>query len=501
MKTKLMIIALVALLAFVLMPVQAASWIWPAPGIAVNGTNVSAANNLNHTGSADSAFYVVSGTADSSHYWYHYEDYGAWIQWENPLGQYYSMMRLDGWENTLWTCNGVNVIVPETGYVNVSISGDGPIRCENESYYYARLSGMQIENGTPPPPIANFTGAPRSGAAPLYVMLDDTSENEYGTCTYNWTLTPAAGISAGATGTLENHAASFSVPGNYTVVHGVSCDVGSNTSTKTDYITVYNATTDYITTAFAAMDSPRWVQLAGATMNLLDIENGSWVNATPSATGYLEITTLSNHTINAYASMLGYDDADLLAQPAWGGGVYKILMYPENYGNVSAGNVTLYVTVYGSDVEELSGAEVEVTWDPWAENIKQSVTDSSGMVSFVVPNQTTIYIAAEKQGYTGFGTSMDSGNGDGGSAAIYKEITLQRNYLTPTATQTTLPGGGTPTPAVTILPGCEDPDSPECTAARQQFMADDVTEQLMEFMPLFWLAILIGLVKLIFKGW
>lgn len=352
-----------------------------------------------------------------------------------------------------------------------------------------------------PPPVANFTGSPISGPAPLYVLFNDTSTGEFGTCSYNWSLTPASGISAGAMGTMENHAASFSVPGNYTISHGVSCGTGSNISTKTDYITVLNATTDYITTAFAAMDAPRWVQLAGSSISLLDVENNSWKNATPSATGYLEITTLNNHTIDAYATMLGYDDADLLAQPAWGGGTYNILMYPENYGNVSAGNVTLYVTVYGSDVTTLSGAEVDVTWEPWAENIKQSVTDSSGMVSFVVPNQSTIYIAAEKQGYTGLATSIDSGNGDGGNAAVYKELTLQRNYLTPTATQTTLPGGGTPTPAVTILPGCEDPTSDECREARQDYLTDDTLEQITAYAPLFWLAILIGLFKLISKGW
>ena len=106
-------------------------------------------------------------------------------------------------------------------------------------------------------------------------------------------------------------------------------DAGSNISTKTDYITVYNATTDYITTHFVVMDEPRWVQLAGSTINMLDIENGTWKNVSPSTTGYEGITTLSNHTISAFASMTGYGDDELLAQPAWSGGDYRLLLFPD----------------------------------------------------------------------------------------------------------------------------------------------------------------------------
>jgi PKD repeat protein len=356
-------------------------------------------------------------------------------------------------------------------------------------------------------PVVDFTASTTSGPAPLYVMFNDNSTNEVpGSTTYSWEITPASGVSAGATGTMENHAASFSVPGNYTVSHNVTTPYGSGNMTKNNYITVYNSTTDYITTHFVVLDEPRWFQLAGSTINMKDVENNSWVNVSPSATGYEGITTLSNHTINAYASMTGYGDEELLAKPAWSGGDYQLLMFPDGYANVSAGNVTVYCTVFGSDVFRLSGATVNMAYaDPVQGQINDyRITDDSGMVSFVVPNKTVIYFYASKAGYKDGGTSVNSGTGSGGSASVYTDVTLQRSTVTTAPTATTLPGGGTPTAtAATVDPyPCVGDGSYQDTLncqRKQGEMGADAIEYANMLIPLFVLATIVGTLKIMGK--
>lgn len=344
--------------------------------------------------------------------------------------------------------------------------------------------------GIDPTPVADFSATPTSGPASLYVSFTDNSS--YGTA-WNWSITPTTGV-IGYIGSVRNHSASFATPGNYTISHGVSNSFGSDIETKTDYITVYNATTAYITTGFAAMDNPRWVQLAGATINLLDVENNSWKNTSSSSTGYEEITTLNNHTISAYASLAGYSDAQLLSKPAWNGGVYQILMYPTGYANVSAGSVTLYVTIFGSDIPNgrLSGATVNIAYElSGGQHSDYRITDASGIAQFVVPNQTTIYVYAEKAGYTRGGTTVASGNGNGGNASVYADVTLQRAYVTTVPTPTTLPGGGTPTTAVTV-----DPRTPQEKESDIALILIDYGDMLVMF---FIALTVIGGVKMIMK--
>jgi hypothetical protein len=250
------------------------------------------------------------------------------------------------------------------------------------------------------------------------------------------------------------------------------------------------------------MDNPRWIQLAGATINLLDVENNSWKNVSSSATGYETITTLTNHTISAYASMLGYGDVQLISQPAWDDGVYKLLLYPKGYANVTAGSVTLYVNVWDyPDTARLSGATVNMAYQEDGSQFNDyRITDSSGIAQFVVPNQTTIYLYGEKAGYSPSGTTIDSGNGNGGEAAVYADITLQRQYVTTAPTATTLPGGGTPTATpVTVDPCPCDATRPECCEQKQTEMANDLIGVGPDLMWFFILLTFIGGIKLISK--
>jgi len=409
-------------------------------------------------------------------------------------------------DTPLYLCNGTTVIGSSLGSVNMAYnnsiaSGVNTVAFASSGGQIGAAAYKTYTGTATTAPVSIFNATPESGPASLYVLFDDASTGVPAPDTWNWSITPTTGVT-GYLGNTRNHSASFATPGNYTVSHGVSNTVGSSISTKN--ITVYNATSDYVTTGFAAMDKPRWVQLAGATINLYDVGNGTWKNASSSTTGYEEITTLANSTINAYASMTGYSDISLTGKAPWNGGTYTLEMLPTGYANVSAGNVTLYVTVWGSDTtSRISGAAVNRVYidpDTGQQMADYRITDKSGIVSFVVPNQTLIYLYAEKAGYAKAGTTINSGDGDGGEAAVYTDITLQRLYVTTAPTPTTLPGGGTPTTQQTVDPYPCDADHPENCQRKQTDLANTVIVWAPDLVNLFILATIFGVFTMMMKG-
>jgi PKD repeat protein len=83
---------------------------------------------------------------------------------------------------------------------------------------------------TVPAPVANFTGTPTSGAAPLTVSFMDTSTNS----PTSW----AWDFGDGGTSTVQHPSHQYTSAGNYTVSLTATNAGGSDTETKADYITV-----------------------------------------------------------------------------------------------------------------------------------------------------------------------------------------------------------------------------------------------------------------------
>jgi PKD repeat protein len=86
---------------------------------------------------------------------------------------------------------------------------------------------------TPPPaepPVANFSGSPTTGTAPLTVAFTDSST---GTPT-SWAWT----FGDGSTSTAQNPSHTYTVAGTYSVTLTATNAYGSASITKTDYITV-----------------------------------------------------------------------------------------------------------------------------------------------------------------------------------------------------------------------------------------------------------------------
>lgn len=84
-------------------------------------------------------------------------------------------------------------------------------------------------------PVANFTGSPQAGCSPLIVNFQDLSTGN--ATSWNWNF------GNGNTSVLQNPSASYFTPGTYTVTLTVSNASGSNTLTRTQYISVYEPPT------------------------------------------------------------------------------------------------------------------------------------------------------------------------------------------------------------------------------------------------------------------
>lgn len=81
-------------------------------------------------------------------------------------------------------------------------------------------------------PVADFTGTPTSGVAPLNVQFTDNSQGS--DLTYAWDF------GDGSTSTTKSPSHIYNASGTYTVKLTVSNSYGNNTVTKTNYITVGN---------------------------------------------------------------------------------------------------------------------------------------------------------------------------------------------------------------------------------------------------------------------
>jgi PKD repeat protein len=99
----------------------------------------------------------------------------------------------------------------------------------NTSRYWHHYEALP---GSPPgsPPVANFTGSPTSGSAPLTVAFTDTSTNS--PTSWSWTF------GDGGTSTARNPSHTYAAAGTYSVSLTATNALGSNTLTRTNYITV-----------------------------------------------------------------------------------------------------------------------------------------------------------------------------------------------------------------------------------------------------------------------
>jgi uncharacterized repeat protein (TIGR01451 family) len=128
------------------------------------------------------------------------------------------------------------------------------------------------------PPTAAFNATPTSGCAPLTVTFTDQSTGS--PTSWNWTF------GDGGTSSLQNPSHQYASAGTYNVTLTASNACGSDTETKTNYITVYTKPT-----ATASSNSPvcegATIQLTGGPDGMTTYSwtgPGGWTNSAQNAT-------------------------------------------------------------------------------------------------------------------------------------------------------------------------------------------------------------------------
>ena len=127
-----------------------------------------------------------------------------------------------GDENTSDEQNPTNVYL-DYGLYNVTLTVSNERGCDT-------LTRIAYINVTSQDLVANFSGVPTEGPAPLTVQFNDTSIGM--PVSWNWTF------GDGNTSTEQNPTHTYTVPGNYTVSFTVANDHGEDTVTREHYIQV-----------------------------------------------------------------------------------------------------------------------------------------------------------------------------------------------------------------------------------------------------------------------
>ena len=119
---------------------------------------------------------------------------------------------------------------------------------------YIAVSGGTI-------PVAEFTATPTTGNAPLTVSFTDQSEND--PTTWQWDF------GNGSTSTQQNPSHTYNTDGSYTVTLTATNEYGSDTETKTNYITVTNGGGN-------GCEGVTTVNYGGQIYNTVEIGNQCW---------------------------------------------------------------------------------------------------------------------------------------------------------------------------------------------------------------------------------
>lgn len=118
-------------------------------------------------------------------------------------------------------------------------------------------------------PTANFSGSPLSGCSPLIVNFQDLSTG--GATGWNWNF------GNGNTSALQNPTATYFTPGTYTVTLTASNVNGSNTLTRTQYITVYELPSVDFSAIPRSGCFPLRIQFSDLSMPGAGNTNVSWI--------------------------------------------------------------------------------------------------------------------------------------------------------------------------------------------------------------------------------
>lgn len=326
-----------------------------------------------------------------------------------------------------------------------------PSNSISEAAYPIAHSEIHIYGGTSVvTPEASFSCTPTSQLPDADVVCTDSSTNT--PTDWLWTIdAEAIGYEGWQTHTGQNFTWQSHYPGLYSVNLRVNNSAGFSWENKTNYVSIAeNATPNscdlepasgYVRTYAQTNDGMTSGGIYDSAIQMKDVEAGAWSNVSNSG-GWWCIDTLPGHSLNLYAQASGYTDVSQIGVAA-NGGRYYLVMWPDYIPAASAGNVTLYALVY----DQQTGAPLymsSVRVDGNSINTIVKNTGPEGQAMFTVKNDTAIHVTASKTGYTSI-TKVLTTSHFGPDTVM---ISLPRTSTTPTATPTATPSWMTPSTTV-----------------------------------------------------
>ena len=285
--------------------------------------------------------------------------------------------------------------------VSLTVTGPGGSNTQTRSNYVTVTTAA---------PVAQFTGSPTSGTFPLTVNFSNTST---GTITsYAWTF------GDGGTSTVAAPSHSYAAAGVYTVNLTVTGPGGSNTQTRSNYVTVTTA-----------------APVAQFTGNPISGTFPLTVNFSNTSTG----------TITSYAWTFGDGGTSTVAAPSHSyaaAGVYTVSLTVTGPGGSNTQTRNNYVTVTtAAPVAQFTGSPISGTF-PLTVNFSNTSTGTITSYAWTFGDGGTSTVAAPSHSYAAAGvyTVRLTVTGPGGS-----NTQTRNNYVTVTTAAPVAQFTGNPT--------------------------------------------------------
>jgi PKD repeat protein len=195
-------------------------------------------------------------------------------------------------------CTGVGHQYTAAGVYTVSLTVTGPGGWDTE----VKTDYITVYE----PPTADFAGAPTSGSAPLTVSFTDLSTGDYDSCA--WTFGDGGG-SGNCTGVSHQ----YTTAGVYTVTLSISGLGGSDTLTRSNYITAHHAVhADFSGTP---VNGPEPLTVDFTNLSSGDYDTCAWNFGDGGSTSNCgnpsyEYTAAGVYTVSLTVSGLGGDDTE-----------------------------------------------------------------------------------------------------------------------------------------------------------------------------------------------
>jgi PKD repeat protein len=294
---------------------------------------------------------VLAVNDQTKNYWHHYESLGAPPPPQPPVASFsgsptsgiapLSVAFTDtstgpptSWE---WTFGDGGTSTAQSPSHTYSTAGTYSVslKVTNSLGNNTLTKTNYISVSAPQPPVANFTGSPTNGIVPLTVGFTDTSTGGQPT-SWAWTF------GDGGTSTAQNPSHIYTAAGTYSVTLTATNTVGSNSITKTNYITVTPPPPDFTISVSPAKQT---VHQGGST---------SYTVAITPSNGFTGQVTLSVSGLPSGAS------ATFSVNPVNGSTTSSSTLNISTTSNTQRGGRTLTITASGGGLTHTATAQLQV---------------------------------------------------------------------------------------------------------------------------------------------